>query len=91
MNKTGKIKIFKPQHHLLLIVIPIENENKITNNGLEIPEGYSIINIFIIPKYKPTEKNSSITYIINERKVFVDGYIDENKKQIYPYPGKIKH
>lgn len=91
MKKTRKIKIFKPQHHLLLIVIPIENENKITNNGLEIPEGYSIINNFIIPKYKPTEKNNSITYIINERKEFVDGYIDENKKQIYPYPGKIKH
>ncbi len=87
IQKTGKLKLFKPQHHLILIVIPIENENIITNYGLEIPEGYSIIDNYIIPKYNPTEKNSSVTYLINERKVFVDEYIDENKNLIYPYPG----
>ena len=51
MKKTGKLKLFKPQHHLILIAIPIENENIITNYGLEIPEGYSIIDNYIIPKY----------------------------------------
>ena len=42
MKKTGKLKIFKPQQHLVLIVIPIDNKNNLTNYGIEIPEGYKI-------------------------------------------------
>lgn len=91
MKKTGKLKLFKPQHHLILIAIPIENENIITNYGLEIPEGYSVIGNSTIPKYNPTEKNSSITYLLNEKSVIAEEYMDDNKKLIYPYPGKINH
>ena len=91
MEKTGKLKLFKPLHHLILIVIPLDNENTITNYGIEIPEGYSIIENNIIPKYNGIENNTSVTYLINQRKVYVDEYIDENKKLIYPYPGVVKH
>ena len=33
---------------------------------------------------------NSVTYLLNERSVIAEQYIDENKKIIYPYPGKIK-
>ena len=91
MKKTGKFKIFKPQHHLILIAVPVDNENIITNYGLEMPEGYFIIDNYIIPKFNPTEKNSSVTYLLNKKSVIAEEYIDDNKKLIYPYPGKIKH
>lgn len=91
MKKTGKTKLFKPQCHLILIVIPIENENIISNYGIEIPEGYSIIGNNIIPKYNGIEKDNSVTYLLNERSVIAEQYIDENKKLFYPYPGRIKH
>ena len=87
IKKTGKLKLFKPKQHLILIVIPVENENTITNYGIKIPEGYSIIGNNIIPKYNAIEKNSSVTYLINKKSVFVDEYIDKNKKLVYPYPG----
>ena len=91
IKKTGKIKLFKPHRHLLLMVIPIEEKNIITNYGIEIPEGYSIIDNTIIPKYNNIEKDKSVTYLLNEKSVIAEEYIDEDKKLIYPYPGKINH
>ena len=90
IEKTGKYKIFKPGNHLILIIIPVENENKITNYGIEIPEGYSIIDNNTILKYNSMQITNSVTYLLNERSVIAEQYIDENKKIIYPYPGKIK-
>ncbi len=90
MKKTGKLKIFKPQQHLVLIVIPIDNKNNLTNYGIEIPEGYSIIGNNTISKYDRIEKDASVTYLLNEVTVLAEEYIDDNKKLIYPYPGKTK-
>lgn len=91
MKTTGKLKLFKPQQHLILIVIPIESENIITNYGIEIPNGYSIIGNEIIPKYNGIEKDKSVIYLLNERNVVAEEYIDDNENLVYPYPGKIKH
>lgn len=91
MKKTGKLKIFKPQHHLILIIIPIQNKNIITNYGIEIPEGYSIIGNNTIPKYNAIEKDKNITYLLNEKSIIAEEYMDDSKKLIYPFPGKIKH
>lgn len=91
MKKTGNFKLFKPQHHLILIIIPIKNNNIITNYGIEIPEGYSIIGNNTIPKYNAIEKDKSVTYLLNEKTVLAEEYTDDNKELIYPFPGKIKH
>ena len=90
MKKTGKLKIFKPQQHLVLIVIPIDNKNNLTNYGIEIPEGYSIIGNNTISKYDRIEKDASVTYLLNVVTIIAEEYIDDNKKHIYPYPGKKK-
>lgn len=91
MKKTGKVKLFKPQRHLVLIIIPIENKNIVSNYGIEIPDGYSIIGSNIIPKYNNIEKNCNVTYLLNERSIVAEEYIDDNKTLVYPYPGTIKH
>ena len=91
MKKTGKLKLFKPKHHLILIIIPIKNKNTITNYGIEIPEGYFIVGNNTIPKFNGIEKDKSVTYLLNEKSVIAEEYIDEDKKLIYPYPGKINH
>ena len=92
IHKTGKIKLFKTQTHLIMIIIKVETNNIIENYGIEIPEGYSYVGSDIIPKYNDIEKNTIVNYFLNEKKVFVDEYInDENKKLIYPYPGVPNH
>lgn len=86
--KTGRKKLFNPQHHLIIVIIPI-NEQRM-NYGIEIPNGYSFVGNDAILKYNNIENNALVNYLINDRKVLVDEYIKvDDNTPVYPYPGKI--
>lgn len=84
--KTGKKKLFKPQHHLVVMVIPIEKS--ILNYGIEIPEDYVLVGNEVINKYNNVEKDVVIALLLNDKSILAEEYVKKDDNSlVYPYPG----